>query len=140
MKTLALSELLAHFPSDIIKAKIQAFALRDDVEVLALTRKEDGSPKAVAFPSIPKPWPADVEAVWLRYPSKLAPKVREPRATKPQAEVVKSRTMQALDLIADGMTAYAAAKKLDISEAAISRAISRRKDKPICPHCNQVIR
>lgn len=53
----------------------------------------------------------------------------------------KSRTMKALDLVLqDGLTAYAAAKKVGISQSAVSRALSRREDKTICPCCGQVVR
>lgn len=53
---------------------------------------------------------------------------------------MKSKTMQALDLVKEGMSAYAAAKQLGISQTAISRALSRREDKEICPCCGQVVR
>lgn len=55
--------------------------------------------------------------------------------------MAKSKTMQALDLVLiDGMTAYAAAKKVGINASAVSRALARREDKKICPCCGQVVR
>ena len=55
--------------------------------------------------------------------------------------MAKSKTMQALDMVLiDGMTAYAAAKKVGINPSAVTRAIQRREDKKICPCCGQVVR
>lgn len=51
-----------------------------------------------------------------------------------------SRTRTALyHVLVSGMTGYAAAKKLDISQAAISRALSRFPSK-VCPTCGQAIK
>jgi len=48
--------------------------------------------------------------------------------------------MQALDRIGKGETVATVAKDLGISSAAIYAALKRRKDKPICPCCGQVVR
>jgi transposase-like protein len=49
--------------------------------------------------------------------------------------------MQAIDLVLDeGLTVYAAARQIGVNESAVHRAMDRRKDKEICPCCNQVIR
>lgn len=56
------------------------------------------------------------------------------------ADMPKSKTMQAVALVEAGMSAYAAAKKLGINPSAVSRALSRREDKTICPCCGQVVR
>jgi predicted DNA-binding protein (UPF0251 family)/predicted DNA-binding transcriptional regulator AlpA len=54
---------------------------------------------------------------------------------------VKSKTMQALDLVLiEGLSQYAAAQKMGVSTAAVSRAFTRRKDKTLCPCCGQVLR
>lgn len=53
----------------------------------------------------------------------------------------KSRTMKALDLVLiDGLTAYAAAKQVGINPSAVTRALQRREDKPLCPCCGQIVR
>lgn len=58
----------------------------------------------------------------------------------PWVYVVKplSRTAQALLLIDQGQTAYQASKAVNISQAAISRALKRRKGQNTCPCCGQV--
>jgi predicted transcriptional regulator len=49
--------------------------------------------------------------------------------------------MLAVELVErDGLTVYAASKKMGINQSAVHRAIKRRADKNICPHCNQVIK
>ena len=54
---------------------------------------------------------------------------------------VKSKTMQALDLVLiEGLSQYAAAQKMGVTTAAVSRAFTRRKDKTLCPYCGQVLR
>ncbi|MDD3481826.1 helix-turn-helix domain-containing protein [Azovibrio restrictus] len=57
----------------------------------------------------------------------------------------KSRTQQALDLVAEGMTAYAAAEKVGITEQAVYAAKrrlekARQAGKTLCPCCGQVVR
>jgi predicted transcriptional regulator len=53
-----------------------------------------------------------------------------------------SKTQQAVALVDGGMSAYAAAQKLEISASAISRALARREAAKgrICPCCSQVVR
>lgn len=57
----------------------------------------------------------------------------------------KSRTQQALELVAGGMTAYAAAEKVGITEQAVYAAKrrlekARQAGKETCPCCGQVVR
>jgi predicted transcriptional regulator len=47
--------------------------------------------------------------------------------------------MEALALVDQGLTRYAAAKQIGISESAVHRAWHRRQGKEICPTCNQII-
>lgn len=53
-----------------------------------------------------------------------------------------SRTQEAIRLVENGMSAYAAAKLMGISAAAVSRGLARKKanDHRRCPCCSQVIR
>jgi hypothetical protein len=55
---------------------------------------------------------------------------------------MKNKTQRALDLMRDnpGMSAYAAAKAVDMSQSVLSRAIKARKEKNRCPHCGAIIR
>lgn len=39
-------------------------------------------------------------------------------------------------VLVDGLTAYAAAQKIGINEAALSRALGKLRS-PLCPHCHQ---
>jgi hypothetical protein len=54
----------------------------------------------------------------------------------------KSKTQQALDLMRDnpGMTAYEAAAKVGIGNAAVYQAMRRTVGKTLCPCCGQVVR
>lgn len=56
--------------------------------------------------------------------------------------MAKSKTQQAIDLIREnpGMTAYAAAAQVGVSEQAIYGAMRRTRDKKQCPCCGQVVR
>ena len=86
-----------------------------------------GKMVASAFEKPPEDgWPDHAIAYWSREP--------EPKKT------ARSKTMLALELVDQGMTRYAAAKKLGISESAVHRAWHRRQGKEVCPTCNQVIK
>ncbi len=86
-----------------------------------------GQLSASAYTTKPDEWPETAVAIWSK--------------DKDLDPATKSRTMLAVDRVEkDGMTVYAAAKALGINQSAIHRAIKRREDKDICPHCNQVIR
>ncbi len=52
----------------------------------------------------------------------------------------KSKTQQALDLVRQGMTPYAAAQQAGISPSVVYVAIKRQQDKTLCPCCGQVAR
>ncbi len=57
----------------------------------------------------------------------------------------KSRTQQALELVAGGLTAYAAAEQVGITEQAVyaaKRRLEKAKEegKEQCPCCGQVVR
>ena len=56
--------------------------------------------------------------------------------------MAKSKTQQAIDLMREnpGMTAYAAAAQVGVSEQAIYGAMRRTKDRQKCPCCGQVVR
>jgi hypothetical protein len=52
-----------------------------------------------------------------------------------------SKTSRAVRLVESGKcNAYNAAKICGVSQAAVSRALKKRRESPVCPHCNQVIR
>ena len=52
----------------------------------------------------------------------------------------RSRTQQALRLVAHGMSPAAAAKEVGISSTAVYRAMERKAGKITCPSCGQVVR
>lgn len=56
--------------------------------------------------------------------------------------MAKSKTQQAMELMREnpGMTAYAAAAQVGVSEQAIYGAMRRTKDRQVCPCCGQVVR
>lgn len=52
----------------------------------------------------------------------------------------KSKTQQALDLVRQGVTPYAAAQQAGVSPSVVYVAIKRQQDKTLCPCCGQVVR
>jgi hypothetical protein len=116
--------------SDNVREKLIAHMETGEAEAYSATL-EDGRWKAQVWANNPGEW--DTENVYV---------VAEPES---EIEVATGspfyRTDQALRLMQDkGWTAYRAAKFVGISQAAISRAVSRRRGKSICPACNQVLR
>lgn len=110
--------------SDNLRHVLRVTADRDDLKAITAHRK-DGKLNAQAWTSLPRQWPHDVTAVWL----------------KPAPVRGKSKTMQAVEMVLnDGLTVYAAAKKVGVQQAAVHRAIQRREEKPICPCCSQIVR
>jgi hypothetical protein len=110
--------------TESMKDKLTKYADRDEVNFLVAFRTGDKL-TASAFTDLPTDLPDNAIAYWSK---------------RPIAEASKSKTMQALELVNQGMTRYAAAKQVGISESAVHRAFYRRKNKPVCPSCNQVIR
>ncbi len=125
MNHLTLDEFLDLSWSDNVRHVLRVRSDRDDL--LALTASRTGDKlTAQAWTKWPPAWPSDVVAVWLK-------------RTPP--DVVKSKTMQAVDLVLDqGLTVYAAAKQLGINQSAVHRALARREGREVCPCCNQVIK
>ena len=108
--------------SDNVRHKLRVMSDRDDLRYL-VAYDLGGKLSCSAFTSKPDSF-GDAIAIWSK------------RGDDP----AKSRTMQAVDLVLEGMTVYAAAKQVGVNESAVHRAMGRRKDKDICPCCNQVIR
>lgn len=116
-----LDDFLFEVSSDNVRAKLRVMVGRDDVLGLGLYQK-DGKQAAIALTEAP---PADnaYDHLYLK-----------------PIERPKSRTMQALDIVSQGQSAYAAAAQLGISESAVWRALKRRQGKTVCPCCKQIIR
>lgn len=127
MKQLTLHQFLVGLGwTESMKNKLTEFSDKADVNYL-VAFNADGKLTAAAFTEPPEEgWPAHAIAYWS--------KVKETPAT-----IAKSKTMEALALVDQGMTRYAAAKKVGISESAVHRAWHRRQGKNICPTCNQII-
>jgi len=124
MKQLTLHQFLVGLGwTESMKNKLTEFSDRENVKYL-VAFSADGKLTASAFEEPPEDgWPAHAIAYWS--------KVKETPA--------KSKTMEALALVDQGMTRYAAAKQIGISESAVHRAWHRRQGKNICPTCNQII-
>ena len=108
--------------SDNVRHKLRVMSDQDDLRYL-VAYDLGGKLSCSAFTSKPDSF-GDAIAIWSK------------RGDDP----AKSRTMQAVDLVLEGMTVYAASKHVGVNESAVHRAMGRRKDKDICPCCNQVIR
>lgn len=128
MQILDLEAFLYDLPwSDNVRAKLRVTADRDSLRYL-IAWNHDGQLSCSAWEQKPESFHNAI-AIWSK------------RGDDPTASATKSRTMQAIDLVLDdGMTVYAAAKQIGVNESAVHRALGRRKDKQICPCCNQVIR
>jgi len=125
MKQLTLHQFLVALGwTEGMKDKLTKYADRDEVNFLVAFRTGDKL-TASAFTDLPPDMPDNAIAYWAK---------RLPAKTN------KSKTMLALDLVDQGLTKYAAAKEVGVSESAVHRAWHRRKDKPVCPTCNQIIR
>ena len=128
MKQLSLDDFVGQFPATMA-AKLRETAQRPDVAALARVEASNGRFIAQAFNQVPKIWSQDVQSIYCL------------EVLTSEENELKSKTMQALDLVInDGLSQYAAAAKLGISTAAVSRALSRREDKTLCPCCAQVVR
>jgi hypothetical protein len=127
MQQLNLEDFIAPFGANM-QVKLRDYAARDDIQVL-VAWDNAGKLSVSAFTQLPEEWPD----TGVSFFSKL------PVPDKP-AEVIKSKTMQALDLVAAGMKPYAAAKQVGVQRQAVHRALSRRDGKQICPCCGQVVR
>ena len=124
MKQLTLHQFLVGLGwTESMKNKLTEFSDKADVKYL-VAFNADGKLTAAAFNEPPEDgWPAHAIAYW----------------TKIKDTSAKSKTMEALALVDQGMTRYAAAKQIGISESAVHRAWHRRQGKTICPTCNQII-
>ena len=124
MKSLTLRQFLIGLGwTESMKNKIIETSDNKNVMHIAALKNEDKL-SASAFAETPEEWPENTIAVWSR---QSAPGIK------------KSKTMEALALVDQGMTRYAAAKQIGISESAVHRAWHRRQGKAICPTCNQII-
>lgn len=52
----------------------------------------------------------------------------------------KSKTQQAIQLVTQGMTPYAAAQQIGIATSTLYTALKRRQRRNLCPCCGQVVR
>lgn len=126
MQNLSLEEFVAQF-SPTMAVKLRDAALQPSLAALARVNV-NGRYIVEAFTEVPPEWPFDTQSVYCK-------------DVQTGEDDVKSKTMQAIDLVVnEGLTMYAAAQQMGISQAAVSRAFSRREDKVICPCCQQVVR
>ena len=52
----------------------------------------------------------------------------------------KSKTQQAIKLVREGLTPYAAAQQLGIATSTLYVALKRQKNRAVCPCCKQIVR
>jgi len=139
MNPITLPQLLDLF-ADESRGSIRKAATHDGVDGLLVYGPDEDHRTVVAYGPACKHKSADA-ALAFHGRGAIAhycPSLPVPASVPAMA---KSKTMQALDLVLiDGMTAYAAAKKVGINASAVSRALARREDKKICPCCGQVVR
>lgn len=128
MKQLNLNDFVAQF-SPAMQVRLRDYAGQPDTQLL-VAWDNAGKLSVSAFTAVPEEWPEGTVSVY----SKL------PLPAHAQDAVAKSKTMQAVALVEQGMTAYAAAKQLDISPSAVTRALQRREGKQLCPCCGQIVR
>lgn len=128
MKQLTLDQFLALGWSTSLRQKLQGMA---DSGIAALVAWDNaGKMSASAYTEEPPELPETTVAVWRRQP--LPPSI---------AETMKSRTQQAVELVlSKGVSPHAAAKQLGVHASAVYRAITRAKQKTLCPCCGQVVR
>lgn len=129
MTPLDLDAFLALPWSANVRAKLRERAGQVEIQALAAWDTA-GRLTASSFTALPDPreLPDNLVAIWC----KTVPATPDP---------VKSKTMQALDLILqEGLTPHAAAKQLGVHASAVYRALDRAQQKPLCPCCGQVVR
>ena len=122
-----LADFTSRFTSPTLQAKITDMANNTDVLALVAYRDEGGVLKVSAFTELWEEPDPEWVAIYCKHPLQ-------------STTMEKSKTQQALELIEQGMSQYAVAKQLGITQSGISRARNRRLDKTICPCCAQVIR
>ena len=128
MKQLTLNDFVAQF-SPAMQVRLRDYAAQPDTQVL-VAWDNAGKLSVSAFTSVPEEWPEGTVSVYSK----------QPLPAHAQDAVAKSKTMQAVELVEQGMTAYAAAKQMGINASAVTRALQRREDKTICPCCGQIVR
>ncbi len=110
-----------------VREKLRERASHPDTQAIAAW-DNNGRLVASAYTTLPIQWPESLVAIWRKQTFQLP-------------DPVKSKTMQALDLILqEGMTPFAAAKQAGVHASAVYRALERQQQKPICPCCGQVVR
>lgn len=127
--TLPLDEFVGQFHSPDLKIRLRDLAQSHD---LVATRDPSSGRLSVAAVDNARRAPLP--------PHSVSVYIRPTKANKPETQDVKSRTQQALDLVDGGMSAYAAAKALNLAPSAVNRALQARKRGPRCPTCGQIIR
>ena len=124
-----LADFLALPWSPKVRAGIQATLDAPGRPVLVALQVPGSPVRAMVYPRLPHPLPADTVAVYRHRPAKA------PGA--PQEAL--SRTAQALALVDDGKTPTEAAVALGISPPAVFRALARRAKADRCPCCGQTM-
>lgn len=127
IQALDLKQFLALSWSPAQLGAIQDRAARPDIQAL-VAWDNAGRLSCSAYTGEPSEYPARAVAIWRR-------------TNQSAGTAVRSKTMQALDLILqEGLTPYAAAQRMNVHPSAVYRALDRAQQKTICPCCKQVVR
>ena len=110
---------------DSIKEKLKDLINCSDYKVLCAVL-EDNKLKAVGFQEFPDSYPEETVGMFHL----------------PDVSLVGlSKTQKAIRLVEQkGYSVNKASKEVGINHAAVFKAIKRRKDKEVCPTCNQIVR
>lgn len=120
-----------------VREKVRAAAADPTVDAIAAYRKGSGYELRIYRDGAP----LNPGAVALWRPEPPAPPAPPVSPATGTLDAVKSRTMQALDLILrDGLTPYAAAQATGIDPSAVYRALARQAGRDRCPCCGQLVR
>lgn len=133
MNFIGQNELIKMLPAHIA-GKIQIAISKNQIKAVTVTQDL----KAMGWPDIPSKWPP--QAVWCHIVGSDELDIGEPDPVAEISPDFGSKTKRALHLMeTEGLTPYAAAKRIGIDPSIVHRAAKRREGKKICPCCDQII-
>lgn len=118
---MTLKEFLKLPWSDNVRQKLRDMEKKNGALRYLVAWDNAGKLAVSAYTAKPDSWPDNAKGIWSRQSG-------------------ASCTMQALDLVNEGLTPYAAAKQVGINQSAVYRAIARRAGREVCESCGQVIK
>lgn len=110
-----------------VLAKLINIHKQDDIVALSATDVGDSKLFVHAWNKIPKPWLAGTAFVYSKVP------------LHSHGPMKNTKTAQAMALVEQGLTVYAAAKQVGVDHGSVYRAIAKAKQRGTCPHCGQIL-